>query len=284
MRLGVGGTSLFEPMNVVVAPDGNIFVLDFGEVQVKEFSPDGRLLRRYGAGRGRGPGELLSITDMAVPGGSSVWALDPSGGRIVVFDRHGRAVRHLPLSIPAMRMEVRPNGSFVLLSLNGYLFVEHDSLGNKLREFGHLVPDQGHQGVALQGEFSATDDGGIVFAPMRAGYLARWDGAGELVFYVETVARQPYPPVERRPDGALTIAAKDKRLVTRDVAVRGDEVLILAPLREGAARRWVVDVYGLSDGVYRHSFRIPESAVTRIATAQDALFVVSDTTVARWRY
>lgn len=283
LMLGTQGTELLEPLNVQVAPDGNVFVLDFGAMKIREFSPEGRPVRDYGAGRGRGPGEFMSLSDMAVPDDSTVWALDPSGGRIVVFDRKGRAVRHTPLAVPSMRMEVRPDRSFVLLSLNGYLFIDYDSLGKPVREFGQLVPDQGRKGVSMQGEFVATDTAGIVFAPMRAGYLARFSRDGRLLFYTETVERHDYPPIIERSNGALSIAPKDKHLVTRDLAVQGDDILVLAPLREGGRRAWVVDVYALSNGSYRRSFRAPEASVRRFATSGDALLLVSDTTVSRWR-
>lgn len=280
--LGTHGTSLVHPLNVRVSPDGNLFVMDFGALRIREFTSDGRSVREYGTGEGRGPGELISLTDVAVPNEREVWALDPRGGRITVFDRSGRPLRHLPLSLPTTRMQVRGDGSYLLMSLNGYLFAEFDSAGKPLQQFGHLLPDQGVRGVALQGEFVETRGDGIVYAPMRAGYLARFERDGRIAFYVETVDRQAYPQVRQLPSGALTVAGP-RQLAIRSIGVHGDDILVLVPLGEGERLRWVVDVYALSDGTYRHSFSMPAAEEPRLASTDDALFVISDSTVSRWR-
>jgi len=280
--LGTQGHSLVQPLNVRVSPDGNLFVMDFGATRVAEFGPDGRLVRQYGTGKGRGPGELLSLTDIAVPNDREVWALDPSGGRIVVFDRGGRPVRHVPLALPTTRMQVRGDHSFLLMSLNGYLFAEFDSAGERKRGFGHLLPDQGTRGIALQGEFVETPRDGIVWAPMRAGYLARFTQDGRVAFYVETVDRQKFPDVKQLPNGALTVDGP-KRMASRSIGVSGNDILVLVPLQKGENLQWAVDVYALRDGAYRYSFRMPTVESPRLASTDDAVFIISDSTVVRWR-
>ena len=69
---GEGEIVLNRPFDLRVDAQGNIFVLDWGDVQFKVFAPDGRLLRAFGK-EGQGPGELPSppISIWPPTGGSS---------------------------------------------------------------------------------------------------------------------------------------------------------------------------------------------------------------------
>jgi hypothetical protein len=57
---GEGGgveSVLNRPQDLKVDSQGNIYVLDWGDVDIKVFAPDGRLLRKFGK-KGQGPGEF----------------------------------------------------------------------------------------------------------------------------------------------------------------------------------------------------------------------------------
>ncbi len=75
---------------VDVDRDGQVYVLEVGDFQLRAYSPTGRLLRVIGR-RGQGPGEFGGVPRIGVKG-DTVWAIEPIGGRITLFDRRGRVL------------------------------------------------------------------------------------------------------------------------------------------------------------------------------------------------
>ncbi|MCG8469978.1 MAG: 6-bladed beta-propeller, partial [Gemmatimonadetes bacterium] len=56
--------TLAEPVGVVVAANGSMWVLDRGDARVMVYDRNGRFLRSIG-GSGRGPGEFMAPTEIA---------------------------------------------------------------------------------------------------------------------------------------------------------------------------------------------------------------------------
>jgi hypothetical protein len=72
---------------VDVDRDGNIYVGEGLDVEIRVYSPEGELLRRIGR-RGEGPGEFDGLPRFGVQG-DTVWAYDNGLRRITLFDREG---------------------------------------------------------------------------------------------------------------------------------------------------------------------------------------------------
>lgn len=99
LRLGVAGVAGTGPENfngptdVVVAPNGDVFVTDGHEVQsnnrVLKFSPGGQLLTTWG-GTGSGPGQFLVPHSIALDSQGRVFVADRDNNRIQIFDQDGR--------------------------------------------------------------------------------------------------------------------------------------------------------------------------------------------------
>jgi hypothetical protein len=70
-----------------VAGDGRLFVGELQDMQIRVYSPDGRLLQRIGR-RGGGPGEFQGMPAFGVRG-DTLWTYDMSAGRITLFDTRG---------------------------------------------------------------------------------------------------------------------------------------------------------------------------------------------------
>jgi hypothetical protein len=75
---------------VDVDDDGNIYVLEGLDRQIRVYTPGGELLRRIG-GPGDGPGEFGSIPRFGVIG-DTVWTNDLQAGRLALFDRAGNVL------------------------------------------------------------------------------------------------------------------------------------------------------------------------------------------------
>jgi len=73
--------------DVDVDRDGNIYVAESLDREIRVYDPAGGILHRFG-GNGQGPGEFVNLMWFGVVG-DTVWALDPSQTRTTLFDRTG---------------------------------------------------------------------------------------------------------------------------------------------------------------------------------------------------
>jgi DNA-binding beta-propeller fold protein YncE len=74
-----------------VEPDavGNLYVADTHNDRIQEFSPTGRLIRRWGR-RGSGPGEFWQPRGLAVDPAGNLWVADHDNHRVQKFTADGR--------------------------------------------------------------------------------------------------------------------------------------------------------------------------------------------------
>jgi hypothetical protein len=95
VRLGAAATDTNEMFTRVIGatrlPNGNIVVGDRPGAALREFTPQGRLVRQYGM-NGGGPGEIANITQL-LRCGDSILTADRDSDRISVFTLSGRYVR-----------------------------------------------------------------------------------------------------------------------------------------------------------------------------------------------
>jgi hypothetical protein len=100
--------------------DGNLYVGEGGDAQIRVYSPDGRLLRRIGR-EGEGPGEFRRAPRFGVVN-DTVWAFDYALRRITLFTREGALLstgQVTPVRIPTptcygyvLPESMRPDGRF----------------------------------------------------------------------------------------------------------------------------------------------------------------------------
>jgi DNA-binding beta-propeller fold protein YncE len=82
--------------HIRIAPDGNVWVTDIADHTVREFSPDGKLLRTLGTPgvAGRDAAHFNKPTDVAVTPAGDIFVTDGYGNnRVVHLDRQGRFVK-----------------------------------------------------------------------------------------------------------------------------------------------------------------------------------------------
>lgn len=92
--LTVGGEAggaaavLNRPQSLDVDAAGNIYVLDWGDVDFKVFAPDGRFLRKFGK-EGQGPGEFGIPAFFAIAADGRIFLLSGRSNQIVILDGDG---------------------------------------------------------------------------------------------------------------------------------------------------------------------------------------------------
>jgi DNA-binding beta-propeller fold protein YncE len=90
---GSGPNHFTSPSDVVVAPNGDVFVADghndVGNNRVVKFSKDGKYLKEWGRS-GYAPGEFRALHAIAMDARGRVFVGDRSNNRIQLFDQEGR--------------------------------------------------------------------------------------------------------------------------------------------------------------------------------------------------
>jgi sugar lactone lactonase YvrE len=89
-----GPEYFYQPNDVLVAPDGSIFVAEghssaaTANARILKFDPTGRFLKAWGA-KGMGPGELDQPHALAMDSRGRLFVGDRSNNRIQIFDQEG---------------------------------------------------------------------------------------------------------------------------------------------------------------------------------------------------
>jgi DNA-binding beta-propeller fold protein YncE len=107
MTIGTGGQpgnppeKLTEPNDVLVAPDGSIFIAEAHQAQfldqnppngigrITKWSPDGKLIKTFGA-YGYGPSEFRGPHSLAMDSRGRLFVADRGNRRIQIFDQEGK--------------------------------------------------------------------------------------------------------------------------------------------------------------------------------------------------
>lgn len=97
--------TLYKPNVLEIGEDGRIYVFDYGDYSVKAFTREGRFVEKYGEGRGRGPGQMMSIADVGVWRDSLVYIVDSRQRRVLYFNRsNGNVVQSEVYEAPITRL------------------------------------------------------------------------------------------------------------------------------------------------------------------------------------
>lgn len=98
-RIGAPPMALTDPSDVLVAPNGNIFIAEAhgdqfldtpkdGVGRISKWSPDGRLIKTFGSW-GYGPGQFRGAHSFAMDSQGRLFVADRGNRRIQIFDQDG---------------------------------------------------------------------------------------------------------------------------------------------------------------------------------------------------
>ncbi len=135
---GGGPTHFNAPADVVVAPNGDVFVADGhnenGNNRVVKFSRDGKFLKEWGR-TGYAPGEFRALHAIAMDRDGRIFVADRSNNRIQIFDQEGKFLAQ-------WTQFGRPSG--ITFDEHGQIFVadsESDDVQNPGWEMGIRIGD-----------------------------------------------------------------------------------------------------------------------------------------------
>lgn len=84
---------LFQPTNVAVGPQGDVYVVETGNFRVQRFTADGTPVRSYGQ-VGTGPGSFARPKGIAIDRAGRMYVGDAAFQNVQIFDKDGRLLLH----------------------------------------------------------------------------------------------------------------------------------------------------------------------------------------------
>jgi DNA-binding beta-propeller fold protein YncE len=137
----------WQPTDVQVAPDGKVYVADWGANEVFIFSADWEIITHFGED-GNGPGQFgtFSPDSLAVSPDGDIYVLDDNETddeedftRIQVFDADGKYLREFPIETddPEIEeMDFGPEGNLYLVDWFGDIIYKYSPQGELLGQVG----------------------------------------------------------------------------------------------------------------------------------------------------
>ncbi len=145
-RIGKRGNGEAEfnfPLDLDLAPDGNLVILDSLNARVQILRPDGSFVRMFGE-RGTAAGSFSLPKGIAVDGFGHVYVSDGQAHRFVIFDIEGRYLLSIGTQAMVVDGQVQPGGlalpKGITADSDGKIFIV-DSLNNMVHRYQFVSDD-----------------------------------------------------------------------------------------------------------------------------------------------
>ena len=270
-------SKLIGPLYAKVGPRGNIAVFDYGDMGVKELSPKGTVLSRYGEKH-----EFHSLTDIAFDQNGGVWVADNSSRQIVVFNRERMVNRTIPTSVGPFRLVNNRDAILLMIPYPHQApFARLNLAGKTQKLFGKLATNQ-HEGIlALSGWIESTNDGGFLYVSEYTGAIARYTNQDQPVYFRSAIDPENLPRVLTNSRGFIYV---DREAPSKafNISVDDTRIYVLAPAQIGLKKIGAIDAYDTASGSYLHSLHIPEACEQAIVKLP-YIYTVNGNLISKWR-
>ena len=88
---GAAPGNLFQPTNLAIGPNGDVYVVETGGFRVSRFTPEGKFVRSYGEA-GQGPGQFARPKGIAIDRAGRMYVGDAAFQNVQIFDATGRVL------------------------------------------------------------------------------------------------------------------------------------------------------------------------------------------------
>ena len=282
----LNSTNLKAPAKIGADNNGNLFVLDWSDLRVKEFSPDGKPLRTFGEEMGH-PGAFINPTGFAMDSSGNLWVCDLKQQIIGVFNSDGTRRTVTPQN-KVYRIAAIGNAMIMMdVPVKNRLFETYDLSGQQLKSFGELIADQADKGIVLDGDIVADPQNhGIIYGARYLGILGAYDADGQQRFLVQTIDNVPQPTVlDVQAEGKKRKIKPDTILAVLSLSELNNEFYVLSGVHaDGTAgpNGKVMDVYDKQDGHYLYSWELPAEGQEAIV-GSSYIYIRNNSEVTVWR-
>lgn len=173
-------TSIFQPAQIRI--NNNLtYVNDFADFTIYEYDHEGNQKRKLTTTRGRGPGEILHLTDFDIKD-DIIWLADSQSMRVTSYSiETGENIHTFSLENRPMRITCLKDGFIVQWLGNDLLFSKFDYEGNEILQFGEIVEDQYQHQMSLDGTIRSNRNDRFVYIPFYSSLIFHYESNGELI-------------------------------------------------------------------------------------------------------
>ena len=276
--------SLKAPAKMGAENGGNVLVLDWSDLRVKEFSPDGKFLKVFGEEIGK-PDAFINPTGFAMDSSGKLWVCDLKQKRIEVFNPDG-SKKTITSPNTTYRLAAIGDVMFTMVTpAHNKLFETYDLSGQPLKSFGELLEDQYNKGIVLDGDIVADPENhGIIYGGRYVGIIGAYDVEGHQRFLMRTIDNVSQPPV-LNVEGKQKVNPSTVRAVL-SLSLLNNELYVLSGAQSdnpAAPSGKIMDVYDKQDGNYLYSWELPVDAQEAIV-GSNYIFLRSGKEVTVWRF
>jgi hypothetical protein len=221
-----GSAAFGDIRGLLVDTAGRIYAYDQRDKQVRVFLPSGKFSHAIGR-LGKGPGELQSVTQMAMGPGDVLWIVDYFLGRYSAFDSHGQLLKTYARKLSG----VYDGGQLGNLFIQGGRFLDWGSGNQRLQGKAHYA----YRPILLDSTFTPQDSS----SPQIDFPMPMTEGGAPQVFFV------PDLMIYAGLDGTAWFGSGDeykihRRTLTGDTLLTFSLRAVPADITE-ADRRWIRD-------------------------------------------
>ncbi len=277
-ELVIDSSQAAQPVMMRLDDYGDVFLLDWKDLRIKMFSPQGNLVKTFGEERGA-EGAFTNPTAFAVNGEGEVWVCDTRQRKIFQFDKNGKEIQTLMPRSAADRIAIV--GSYLVTTAppgGNVLFETYDSSGRSLNSFGEIIENQPQHGIILDGHV-VSDAEAFIYGGRNLGVLARYSITGKQEFIVQTIDGVSLPTVQIIEHGIKV--KPNSPLAALSLSLSGNQVYVLSGQTSG--ERQAMDVYNKLDGAYMFSFKLPLFCSEALLHS-DRLYTLGEDGVTLWRF
>lgn len=259
---GDAGDELLVPGSIAATADGNLVVFDYGAMEVRVFSRDGKQLWREGRS-GAGPGEYRNVMDVEVRSNGQIALLDMVNRRISTLSSNGKLRRTIPLELNSSRFVATADTSSYTLAGDdsSTLWVSVNENGKVDRRMAAPSSLIARHSLARE-QFTASLGTRSVMAYRWSDRMLVLESDGGVQNIVDGIERVALPDIKQYPAkyGKFTgtVARVDPTATpgALSVATNGNLIYVLFAGRTKERGR-IVDVYDADAGTYLGSHLLP---------------------------
>lgn len=180
-----------QPVDCTRDDDGNIYILDWGDENIKKYDAQGTFITTFGK-RGQGPGEFIKPAGIDSDSESNIYVSDAGNNRIQIFSADGKYKDMYRLSSYSSKNCVLSSGYFIVrsssdLATGSTMLRKLDAEGNTLKKFGKPITysepiiNEGANSIFLEND----NDDNIYITFEYENRIDKYNSDGELLWTID---------------------------------------------------------------------------------------------------
>lgn len=293
LKFKIGGITSSEfnfPGRIKTDDNDNIYVMDFKFSTVKKYDYKGNLLAQYGR-KGKGPGEFIHAFDYDVTGDGKIAILGPDDFKFSVFDAD--AVNDYKTKYSSDRLSFLNEDEVVISQfadpITSSPLQKHNLSDNKITNYQNIFDirqfEDENYGMLpfLLGDILRYNDN-IIHLCKILGYVIRYNKYGNITKAFKLIEEydNDFTP-ERKGGNIKSVSYIDfpspDQFLYYSVYVHKDNLYVYCNKRRQRIKRDLIDIYSLSQGVYKYSVAIQGIAnIREVTMTSDMIYITKEDT------